>query len=152
MSDGADLSTVLSALSDSGDLADRLGAILSGGEAASKLSEALGNEALGARLADMLKNADLSSILSLLGTAAGTPNEKSKSDEEAGNEDQSAIGAEAVSALPSIFGSLGKGRGMSKERRALLGSLKPFVSEKRRRAIDMLLGFDKLTAFLPGGK
>ena len=146
MTDGVDLSTVLSTFSGSGDLAERLGSLL-GGDAAAKLGEALGNEALGAKLADTLKNADLSSIVSALGGSSGSP---SSGDADGGSAKVAA--EQAAPALPAIFGSLGGARAMSKERRGLLAALKPFVGERRRRAIDMLLGFDRLTAFLPGGK
>ena len=143
MTDGVDLSTLLSALSGSGDVASRLGALLGGGDAAAKLGDALGNADLGAKLADTLKDADLSSIVSLLGGAAGSGGDAERS---------SGASGEDAAALPAIFGSLGGGRKMSKERRDLRAALKPFVSERRRRAIDMLLGFDRLTAFLPGGR
>ena len=147
MTDGVDISGVLSALSSSGDLASRLGSLLGGGDAAAKLGEALGSAELGDKLADTLKSADLSSIISALGG--------SRTDSEAqadGAGSVKAAGGADAAALPAILGSLGGARGMSKERRALLDAIKPFVGEKRRRAIDMLLGFDRLTAFLPGGR
>ena len=55
-----------------------------------------------------------------------------------------------LSALISALGGGGDER--SKQRRALLSAIRPFVSDRRKRAIDALVGIEKLTAVLPGVK
>ena len=147
MTDGVDIAGLISALSGSGDLAGRLSSVLSDGDAASKLSDALGNEELAEKLAGVLRNADTSSIVSPLGGSDKTSGENGAKTQT----DEKTTGNETAAALPAIFGSLGGRRGMTKERRELFNALKPFVSERRRRAIDMLIGIERLTALFPGG-
>lgn len=171
MTDGTNIAGLLSALSGGADLSSLLAKVLSDGNAASKLTDSLGDAGLGEKLADMLKNTDLSSVISALGvtggassgTSEGASRSAAQEDGVQASADASGEGgekpasqsstADAVQALPAIIGSLGGAdKERSSERRALLSALRPFVGERRRRAIDMLLGFEKLTAFLPGGK
>lgn len=165
MTDPTNIAGLISALSGGGDLSSMLTKALSSGDVASKLSDALGDAALGEKLADTLKNTDLSSVISALGgggPSSGAPSQAAVQNLPQGDADdaveasatQSRQGADdAVSALPAILGSLGGAdKERSSERRALLSALRPFVGERRQKAIDMLLGFEKLTAFLPGGK
>ena len=140
MTDGMDLSALISALGGGGDLA-------------AKLSSALGGEGASA-LPDALKNADLSSILSSLGAippdgAASLP----VAAQNGSADGESGVGSGIASALPSVVAALTRGGDeRSKQRRALLSAIRPFVSDRRKRAIDALVGIEKLTAVLPGVK
>lgn len=172
MTDPTNIAGLISSLSGGADLSSLLTKALSGGDVASKLSDTLGDASLGEKLAETLKNTDLSAVISALG-GSGAPGGGGQDDSApnpdsagpAGNGDDGTAAASAkpegsqpdpaqtVAALPSILGSLGGAdKARSSERRALLKALRPFVGERRQRAIDMLLGFEKLTAFLPGGK
>ena len=128
MTDGIDLSGILSALGgEGGDLATRLSSALGGegGDLASKLSSVLG--------------------------AGGAPAQNEKSAASANG--AGAFGAESGGVLPSVVAALTRGGDRrSAERRALLSAIRPFVSARRQRAIDALVGIEKLTAVLPGVK
>lgn len=174
MTDPTNIAGLISSLSGGADLSSLLTKALSGTDVASKLSDTLGDAALGEKLAETLKNTDLSAVISALGGAAssdavsasGGSGAAGGGDEAPGQNPSSDTSgtdgavpasaqpgkAETVAALPSILGSLGGAdKARSSERRALLAALRPFVGERRQRAIDMLLGFEKLTAILPGG-
>lgn len=177
MTDPTNIAGLISSLSGGADLSSLLTKALSTGDVASKLSDTLGDGALGEKLAETLKNTDLSAVISALGGGTGGTNGTNNAagdgvaassaqnpssggtdgaDGSRGESDSApsqSDSAQTVAALPSILGSLaGADKERSAERRALLSALRPFVGERRQRAIDMLLGFEKLTAFLPGGK
>ena len=136
-----DLASKLSGALGDGDLASKLSGALGGdGDLASKLSGALGGDGdLAKKLGDALKHAGLSSLLSAPADGEG----EKKSESAAGK----------ASALPSVIASLARGGDeRSAQRRALLTAIRPFVSDRRKRAIDALVGIEKLTAVFPGVK
>ena len=155
MTDGIDLSALISALGGgSGDLAAKLSSALggdgvskltdalSGGDAASKLTDALGSGDLSTKLTDALTGAGLASLL--FPSGADAPN---------GDDERAKSSPQSGSALPSVVAALTRGGDeRSKQRRELLTAIRPFVSERRKRAIDALVGIEKLTAVLPGVK
>lgn len=152
MTDGLDLSGIISALGgEGGDLASKLSSALGGegGDLASKLSSALGggDSDLASKLPEALKNLDLAGLLSSVKSAQSDG-------QSAAGEGEAAKGSDSLgAALPSVVAALSRGGDeRSKQRRALLSAIRPFVSEKRKRAIDALVGFEKLTAVLPGVK
>lgn len=119
----------------------------SGGDISEKLSSVLGGD-IAKTLPELMKNVDLSALLSALGQ--NTESDK-KAAEDGGT--KSGSGGDAAAALPTILASLSKGGDeRSSQRRALLTALRPFVSDKRKKAIDALVGMEKLTAILPGVK
>ena len=146
MTDGIDLSALISDLGGGGDLA-------------SKLSTALGGDGASA-LPDALKNADLSALLSSLGAASGTVQADadggstgSASADGSARDANNEGGAGLAPSLPSVVAALTRGGDeRSKQRRALLSAIRPFVSDRRKSAIDALVGIEKLTAVLPGVK
>ena len=125
MTDGIDLSGIISALGDGG------------GDLASKLSSALGDG-----------GGDLASKLSSALKAGGAPEDSGSS--SAG---KSASPSSGGVDLPSVVAALTRGGDeRSAQRRALLSAIRPFVSDRRKRAIDALVGIERLTAVLPGVK
>ena len=157
MSDGIDISSALSALSGGdaaaklssllgdGDLSSKLSDVLNDGDFSSKLSGILKDGDLSSKLAGMLNGADLSSLLSSLSPPS--------SGDGANSESKGSKATGAAAALPSIVASLANGGdARSAQRRALLSALRPFVSDRRKKAIDALVGIEKLTAVLPGVK
>ena len=141
-----DLAAKLSSALGDGDLAAKLSSALGDGDLAPKLSSALGDVDLAAKLGAALKNADLSALLGASGASGD------------GAKDANAVGVAPPSsqigaALPSVVAALTRGGDeRSAERRALLAAIRPFVSDRRKRAIDTLVGIEKLTAVLPGVK
>lgn len=102
-------------------------------------------------------NTDLSSILS--GVLSGQDQKTEGGD--AISKLTSILGADktgpskenAAAALPSILGALsGSSGGKKSEYRALLLALKPFLGERRKRVIDILVSMEKLGIALPGGR
>lgn len=61
----------------------------------------------------------------------------------------SLLNPEMLNMLPGLLGALGQNPAHGKEsdtgdHRALLLALRPFLSENRRRAVDMMIGMEKL--------
>ena len=161
MTDTPDIMGMLSALAGGGAKQPEAGG------AAGSLAKALGDDpALAGHLAETLKNVDLSAIISALGGSGGAASGTSASGAAANGGETASGGASPnggaspsgaagglFSALPSVLGSLsGKGDPRSAERRALYAAIRPFVSDRRKKAIDAIVGFEKLTAALPGVK